>query len=157
MDRTINYNRYLVLSTLLALKATSKKMTTFCSDFFFILRYLSQYRITYENPKSSNYLRTGSASEGSRSDEEKKWVEREEKSGLPQDRRIHYPGLLVILEREACARCAREYKTRGSWVPGTLLFLPLLLFFFSSAVSSPRLFWPLDTCFLRFKSFWRFR
>lgn len=46
----------------------------------------------------------------------------------PSDRRIHYPGLLVILERRLRSRetaldALEEYKTRGSWVPRTTLFL----------------------------------
>lgn len=46
--------------------------------------------------------------------------------------RIHYPGLLVILERRLRSRATaldalEEYKTRGSWVPhGLPLFLSFL-------------------------------
>lgn len=58
--------------------------------------------------------------------------EREKLRVSPSDRRIHYPGLLVILERRLRSRATaldalEEYKTRGSWVPRTTLFLSLSL------------------------------
>lgn len=74
----------------------------------------------------------------------------------PSDRRIHYPGLLVILEREACARRpsmrSRNIRQGGVGCRGLCFFSPAASFFFlrfSPALSSPRPFWPLDTCFLR--------
>lgn len=90
----------------------------------------------------------------SRPDEEKGKAERVEESGLRQEiGGIHYPELLVILERSLRATASdalEEYKKlrRGSWVLRTM---PLFSYFFfpslhSPTSSSPRPFLPLDTC-----------
>ena len=69
----------------------------------------------------------------------------------PSDRRIHYPGLLVILERSLRATALdalEEYKTRGSWVPGTPRFYSrhFFLHFAPRPLPRPCPFLSLDTC-----------
>lgn len=133
MHRTRNCNRCLVLSTFLAKTDLEK------SDFLFSLLYseisLAVSRIKLQNPVIKDSCKFCLKN---RNQTRKKANRRRRGERAPSDRRIHYPGLLVILEREAAALDAlEEYKTRGSWVPGTLLFLPLLLFFFTSFLPFP--------------------
>lgn len=88
--------------------------------------------------KSNNYLRTNSVSERSRSDEEKKRVEREEKSGL--SRTIQDYSLSL---REACARrpSMRSRNIRQGEVRcwGLCFFSHCFFFSFTSLLPFPRL------------------
>lgn len=91
--------------------------------------------------KSNNYLRTDPASERSRSDEEKKRVEREEKSRLSQIGRSTIQDYSLSL-REACARrpSMRSRNIRQGEVGcRRLYFFSCFFFSFTSLLPFPRL------------------